>query len=88
MPQAGTTSGGGIVYGQSSTGVTTSTPNTAAASSPTGLTVGKFTSTPGWYITGAIVVSVALANTGAGPILLGVLGLALIYQVSLLLQGK
>lgn len=89
MPQAGTTSGGATVYGQSSTGAATATPNTAAASSPTTTSVAaKFQATQGWYITGAIVTSVALANTAVGPILLGVLGLALIYQTSLLLQGK
>jgi hypothetical protein len=49
---------------------------------------GGFTPTAGWYITGAIVVGVALANTQAGVFVLGILGLALIYQFSLLLQHK
>ncbi len=48
----------------------------------------KFKPTQGWYITGGIVVSVMLANTKAGAFLLGILGVALIYQVNLLIQHK
>lgn len=45
--------------------------------------------TQGWYITGGIVVSVMLANVPVvGPLALGVLSLALLYQFSLLLQHK
>lgn len=44
--------------------------------------------TQGWYITAAIAVSVVLANTPAGPLLLGVLGIGLLYQINQLVQGK
>jgi len=48
----------------------------------------SFKATQGWYITAAIVVAVSLGNTKAGPILLGVLGVGLLYQINLLIQGK
>lgn len=41
---------------------------------------------PGWYMLGATVVSVALANTPVGPIFLGVMTVALLYQISLWLR--
>ena len=44
--------------------------------------------TDGWYLFGAITVSIMLGNTPVGPLCLGVLTLALIYQTSQLLQGK
>ena len=44
--------------------------------------------TQGWYITFGVVVSVALANTKVGPILLGILSLGLLYQVNEMVQGK
>ena len=56
------------------------TPNATLANYTT-----KFHATQGWYITGAIVVSTMLANTGAAPFLLGVLGVALIWQLDQLL---
>lgn len=45
--------------------------------------------TTGWYITLGVVTSIALANVPVvGPALLGILSIALIYQVGLLLQGQ
>lgn len=58
-----------------------------AGSNPT-TSIAGYRATQGWYITGGIVVSVMLANTPLGPFLLGILGIALLYQISLLVQGK
>lgn len=61
----------------------------AEAALPTNNTIaGPFQTTQGWYITAGIVVSVALANTKAGPFFLGILSIALLYQINLLLQHK
>ena len=68
--------------------------NPASAFSPSATALANavgpsgFKATQGWYITGAIVVSVSLANTKAGPFLLGILSLALLYETGQLLQGK
>lgn len=48
----------------------------------------NFTPTEGWYVAGACLVGVLFANTRAGPIIIGILAIALIFQTSLLLQGK
>lgn len=95
MPIAGKSPSGATVFGSvgqgSATGTDTGLPvpaQTAAAGLPLNAGSSGFVATQGWYITGGIVVSVMLANTKAGPFLLGILGLALIYQTGLLLQGK
>jgi hypothetical protein len=48
----------------------------------------NFTPTEGWYVAGACLVGVLFANTRAGPVIIGILAVALIFQTSLLLQGK
>lgn len=48
----------------------------------------NFTPTEGWYVAGACLVALMLANTKAGPVAIGILAIALIFQLSLLLQGK
>ena len=48
----------------------------------------KFVWTDGWYVALACGAGVLTANTRIGPLVFGVLSIALIYQTSLLLQGK
>lgn len=80
-----------------SSGSTTTSPNTygatpgvTASGSTSGflnsLTAGKLTS--GWYVFIAITGGVMLGGTPLAPVVFGVLSLALIYQTSLLLEGK
>lgn len=49
--------------------------------------IGKQQLTQGWYITGGIAVGIAFGNTRAAPIILGILTVALIYQLSALVEG-
>lgn len=63
-------------------------PSTAQSQAPASVPAAKFSATQGWYIAAGITVSIALANTKAGPFLVGILGVALLYQINLLLQGK
>ena len=58
--------------------------------STTGVTASKISSinSQGWYIFGAITAGIVLGNTAAGPVVFGILTLALLYQTSLLLEGK
>jgi len=44
--------------------------------------------TDGWYVTIACVGGILVANTKIGPVWYSILGVALIYQLNLLLQGK
>lgn len=63
--------------------VTASTPlasNTAAPAST------KIAPTQGWYVFAGIIVGVSLSSTRAAPLVMGILSLALIYQVSALLM--
>lgn len=64
--------------GATSTGVTTAAPHSTS----------KFVMTDGWYVAIACVTGVMVADTRAGPLVFGILTVALIYQLSLLLQGK
>ena len=48
----------------------------------------SFYYTDGWYVAIACVSGVVLADTRIGPIAFGILSLALIYQLTLLVQGK
>lgn len=73
-------SGSGISGIKSTTDPSTST--STAASDP------KFVWTDGWYVALACGAGVLTANTRIGPLVFGVLSIALIYQTSLLLQGK
>lgn len=47
-----------------------------------------FVMTDGWYVAIACIGGVLVANTKFGGVAFGILTLALIYQTSLLLQGK
>lgn len=49
--------------------------------------IGKQQLTQGWYITGGICVGIAFGNTRAAPLILGVLTVALIYQLTALVEG-
>lgn len=46
----------------------------------------KVSPTQGWYVFGGLVVSIALSGTKAAPFIMGVLSIALIYQLSALLE--
>lgn len=59
-----------------------------AAAAVSSASAGKIQWTGGWYVTVACSVGILLAGTPAAPFVLGLLGLALIYQLGLLLQGK
>lgn len=48
----------------------------------------NFKLTDGWYVTIACVGGVLLADTRFGFVAFSLLGLALIYQLTLLVQGK
>jgi len=48
----------------------------------------KFIPTEGWYITLACAIGIATANTRIGVPIFGILCVALIFQTSLMLQGK
>jgi hypothetical protein len=64
-------------------GQTSSIPTTTSGPSGT-----PFKATQGWYIFVGVVVAIALGNTGVGPFALGILGVALIYQISQLVQHR
>lgn len=49
---------------------------------------GPFVFTDGWYVAIACIGSVMVADTKAGPVAFGILTIALIFQLTLLLQGK
>lgn len=48
----------------------------------------KFYFTDGTYVAIACAAGVVLADTRVGPLVFGILTLALIYQTTLLVQGK
>jgi hypothetical protein len=59
----------------------------AASPSATGSTAStKIAPTQGWYVFAGIIVGVSLSTTRAAPLVVGILSLALIYQVSALLM--
>jgi hypothetical protein len=66
--------------------------STTSSSSTTGGTVSQATGinfTDGWYVFIACASGILFSGVPVvGEILLGVLGIALIYQLGLLLQGK
>jgi hypothetical protein len=47
-----------------------------------------FVLTDGWYVFLAVVLGILTANTRVGPITAGILTIGLIYQSTLLLEGK
>lgn len=49
--------------------------------------IGNQKLTQGWYMTGGIAVGIMFGNTKAAPIILGVLVIALIYQLTNLIEG-
>lgn len=61
---------------------------TASTASPSNTNQPAFVKSEGWYLLGAVVAGIAVANTPAGPVAFGILTLALIYQTSKLLEGK
>ncbi len=66
----------------------TSTNSGSSITIPPDTSSRKFVMTEGWYIVIACVGGVAVANTRFGPIAFGILTIALIFQTTLLLEGK
>lgn len=64
----------------------TSTPAQSQQGPP--VETSTFKMTDGWYVAIACVGGIAVANTRLGPVAFGILTLALIYQLTLLIQGK
>lgn len=52
-----------------------------------GTTNTKVAPTQGWYVFAGIITGIALSSTRAAPLVMGILSIALIYQVSALLEG-
>jgi hypothetical protein len=95
----GTDPSGATIGGYGPNGLPTTAPDTPNSQIPTqnmpgivGSATGSynpsFKVSQGWYITGAIVVSTLLGNTKLAPFLFGVLGVALLYQINLLVQHQ
>ena len=60
-----------------------------AVSSPLSSSTGAFKFTEGWYLFAGIAVAIGLSNVPAvAPFAAGILTLGLIYQTSMLLEGK
>lgn len=76
---AAANSGSGIA-GLNTTSVANDTSNTPA--------YGTFRFTDGGYVAIACIFGIATADTKIGPLVLGVLTIGLIYQLTLLIQGK
>jgi hypothetical protein len=51
-------------------------------------TEGKLSAGSGYWVAIGCLGSILLANTPVAPFALGIIGVALIYQTNLLLQGK
>jgi hypothetical protein len=64
-------------------GLAASTSSQGPATSPS-----TFKMTDGWYVAIACGFGIVTANTRIAPVSFGILGLALIYQLTLLVQGK
>lgn len=58
--------------------------NNQGAPAPTS----SFVMTDGWYVAIACLFGIVTADTRIGPLSFGILGLALIYQLTLLVQHK
>jgi len=80
----GSTASTGPVNTSKGNGTGTSTDTTGAPTSEPH----AFYWTDGWYVAIACGGGILLANTRVGPLWYGVLGIALIYQLNLLLQHK
>lgn len=63
---------------------TTQSPATTGVAASTG----RFNAGSGWWVAVAGFTGIAVADTVVGPLALGVLSVALIYQLGLMLQGK
>lgn len=61
--------------------------NSSDTSSTTPAT-GTFRFTDGGYVAIACIVGITTADTKIGPVVLGILTVGLIYQLTLLIQGK
>lgn len=48
----------------------------------------KVSLTSGWYVFGAVVFAIFTANTKIAPLVFGILGVGLIYQLNMMLQHK
>ncbi len=59
-----------------------------STTAPADPATGTFRFTDGGYVAIACVFGIATADTKIGPLVLGVLTIGLIYQLTLLIQGK
>jgi hypothetical protein len=83
------TASGSTAFSSTSSGITAirndlGTNTTVGAPSSTG----KFVWTDGWYVAIACTFGVITADTKIGPLVSGILTVGLIYQLTLLIQGK
>jgi hypothetical protein len=75
-----------IAYPSNSNGVGVNTPDPNGAPGPN---IGSsFFMTDGWYMAIAVATGILTANTRVGPAVFGILSIALIYQLTLTLEGK
>jgi hypothetical protein len=51
-------------------------------------TKGKFAAGSGYWVSIGCLAAIFLANTPVAPFAMGIIGVALIYQTNLMLQGK
>ncbi|HEY1645942.1 MAG TPA: hypothetical protein VGF75_06280 [Candidatus Saccharimonadales bacterium] len=80
---------GSTSFSSTSSGITAlrnslGTDNTVGAPASTN----KFVWTDGWYVAIACTFGVITADTKIGPLVSGILTVGLIYQLTLLIQGK
>jgi len=74
-----------------STGPVNTDPGNSNGVTVTGSSVklpNKFQWTDGWYVAIACGTGILTADTRVGPLVFGILTVALIYQLNLLLKGK
>ena len=67
---------------------TTPTPNDPANPIAPKTPASTFRLTDGWYVFGYCIFMVMVADTRIGPVVGGIGVLALLYQTTLLIQGK
>jgi hypothetical protein len=82
-PTVGGNTGSGLTGLQSYTPPTTGYDTSGAPTSAS-----TFKMTDGWYVGIACLFGIVTADTRIGPLSAGILGIALIYQLTLLVQHK
>ena len=79
MAEIAASNGGGILGLQADNTSTTGAPRAGGQS---------LKLTDGWYIAIACTAGIVTADTKIGPLISGILTIGLIYQLTLLIQGK